>query len=78
LTGRPSALVLQPPERLFKECYHYCERISAAGQTPCKLEIAIREAVANRGVAVVILGDVAIISGRPDEVIDLTPTNLWR
>jgi len=79
LTGRPSALVLQPPERLFKECNHYCERISAAGQTPCKLEIAIREAVANRGVSVVILpGDVAMISGRADEVIDLTRTNLWR
>jgi hypothetical protein len=43
-----------------------------------KLEIAIREAVANRGVSVVILaGDVAMISGRADEVIDLTRTNLW-
>jgi hypothetical protein len=43
------------------------------------LEIAIREAVANRGVSVVILpGDVAMISGRADEVIDLTRTNLWR
>jgi pyruvate dehydrogenase (quinone) len=49
------------PEQLFKECSHYCELISAAGQMPRKLEIAIREAVANRGVSVVVLpGDVAL------------------
>src|SRR3979490_3129397 len=39
------------PEQLFKECSHYCELISAADQMPRKLEIAIREAVANRGVS---------------------------
>src|SRR5919109_1319479 len=49
------------PEQLFKECSHYCELISAADQMPRKLEIAIREAVANRGVSVVVLpGDVAL------------------
>jgi pyruvate dehydrogenase (quinone) len=49
------------PEQLFKECSHYCELISAAGQMPRKLEIAIREAVANRGVSVVVLpGGVAL------------------
>jgi Thiamine pyrophosphate enzyme, N-terminal TPP binding domain len=35
-----------PSGQLFKECSHYCELISAAGQMPRKLEIAIREAVA--------------------------------
>jgi pyruvate dehydrogenase (quinone) len=49
------------PEQLFKECSHYCELICAADQMPRKLEIAIREAVGNRGVAVVVLpGDVAL------------------
>jgi pyruvate dehydrogenase (quinone) len=49
------------PEQLFKECSHYCELISAADQMPRKLQIAIREAVANRGVSVVVLpGDVAL------------------
>lgn len=49
------------PEQLFKECSHYCELISAADQMPRKLEIAIREAVGNQGVSVVVLpGDVAL------------------
>jgi pyruvate dehydrogenase (quinone) len=49
------------PEELFKECSHYCELISAANQMPRKLEIAIREVVANRGVSVLVLpGDVAL------------------
>jgi pyruvate dehydrogenase (quinone) len=43
------------PEQLFKECSHYCELISASNQMPRRLEIAIREAVANRGVSVVVL-----------------------
>jgi pyruvate dehydrogenase (quinone) len=49
------------PEQLFKECSHFCELISAADQMPRNLEIAIREAVGNRGVSVVVLpGDIAL------------------
>jgi pyruvate dehydrogenase (quinone) len=49
------------PENLFKECSHYCELISGANQMPRTLEIAIRQAVGNRGVAVVVMpGDVAL------------------
>ena len=49
------------PERLFTECSHYCELISGANQMPRTLEIAIHEAVAQRGVSVVIMpGDVAL------------------
>jgi pyruvate dehydrogenase (quinone) len=49
------------PENLFKECSHYCELISGANQMPRTLEIAIRQAVGNRGVSVVVLpGDVAL------------------
>src|ERR1700692_464338 len=48
------------PENLFRECSHYCELVSNAGQMPRALERAIREAVAKRGVAVVVMpGDVA-------------------
>jgi pyruvate dehydrogenase (quinone) len=49
------------PENLFKECSHYCELISSANQMPRTLEIAIRQAIGNRGVSVVVLpGDVAL------------------
>jgi pyruvate dehydrogenase (quinone) len=49
------------PETLFKECSHYCELISGTNQMPRTLEIAIRQAVGNRGVSVVVLpGDVAL------------------
>ena len=49
------------PETLFKECSHYCELISGANQMPRTLEIAIRQAVGNRGVSVVVIpGDVAL------------------
>src|SRR6204780_4919309 len=51
------------PENLFKECSHYCEIISSPKQMPRSLEIAIREAVGKRGVAVVVIpGDVALQS----------------
>jgi pyruvate dehydrogenase (quinone) len=51
------------PETMFKECSHYCELISGANQMPRTLEIAIRQAVGNRGVSVVVIpGDVALQS----------------
>src|SRR5271154_681005 len=49
------------PQDLFRECSYYCELISGANQMPRTLEIAIREAVGKRGVAVIVLpGDVAL------------------
>src|SRR5437764_954669 len=49
------------PENLFKECSQYCELVSGANQMPRVLEIAIRQAVGNRGVSVVVLpGDAAL------------------
>jgi pyruvate dehydrogenase (quinone) len=49
------------PQTLFKECSHYCELVSGANQMPRTLEIAIREAVAKRGVSVLVLpGDIAL------------------
>jgi pyruvate dehydrogenase (quinone) len=47
------------PEHLFKDCSHYCEMVSQADQMPRVLGIAMRTAIAQRGVAVVVVpGDV--------------------
>lgn len=49
------------PEQLFAECAHYVETISNPEQMPRVLDKAIRIAVAERGVAVVVIpGDVAL------------------
>ena len=49
------------PESLFKECSHYVELVSDAGQLPQILHRAMRTAIARRGVAVVVIpGDVAL------------------
>jgi pyruvate dehydrogenase (quinone) len=49
------------PQNLFQECSHYCELVSDANQLPYVLENAIRAAVGQRGVAVVVIpGDVAL------------------
>ncbi len=52
------------PEILFAECSHYCQLVSEPEQLTRTLEIAIRTALARRGVAVVVLpGDVALKPG---------------
>jgi pyruvate dehydrogenase (quinone) len=49
------------PEKLFRECSHFCELISSAGQMPRMLEMAIHQATAKRGVSVLVMpGDVAL------------------
>src|ERR1700735_2296146 len=49
------------PEHLFKNCSHYCELISQPEQMPRVLGIAMRTAIAERGVAVIVIpGDVAL------------------
>jgi pyruvate dehydrogenase (quinone) len=49
------------PDILFKDCSHYCEPIDHPSQMPRVLELAIRSAVASRGVSVISLpGDVAL------------------
>ncbi|RCV49583.1 pyruvate dehydrogenase [Marinitenerispora sediminis] len=48
------------PERLFTECSHYCEMVGDPAQMPRTLQIAVRYAVGQQGVSVVVLpGDVA-------------------
>jgi pyruvate dehydrogenase (quinone) len=64
------------PQTLFQECSHYCELVSAAHQMPRMLEVAIREAVGNRGVSVLVIpGDVALqpASDAPVKVAGLLP-----
>jgi pyruvate dehydrogenase (quinone) len=65
------------PENLFRECSHYCELVSNAGQMPRALERAIREAVGKRGVSVIVIpGDVALQSAAEAtkaSAIDLLP-----
>jgi len=49
------------PEHLFRDCSHYCELVSQPEQMPRVLGIAMRTALAKRGVAVVVIpGDVAL------------------
>jgi pyruvate dehydrogenase (quinone) len=61
------------PEMLFKECSDYCELISGANQMPRILEIAIRQAVGNRGVSVVVIpGDIALT------ILCNSTTGRWR
>lgn len=50
------------PELLFKECSQYCELVSHQEQMPRILEIAIRSAISNRGVSVIVLpGDISLL-----------------
>jgi pyruvate dehydrogenase (quinone) len=51
------------PEHIFKDCSHYCGFISEADQMPRVLAIAMRTAIAKRGVAVIVLpGNIALKS----------------
>ncbi|WP_448046372.1 ubiquinone-dependent pyruvate dehydrogenase [Bradyrhizobium liaoningense] len=50
------------PQNLFRECSVYCELVSDPQQLPFVLENAIRAAVGERGVSVVVIpGDVALM-----------------
>jgi len=49
------------PENLFKDCSHFCELVSHPSQMPRILGIAMRTALAKRGVAVIVIpGDVLL------------------
>ncbi len=64
------------PQSLFKECSHFCELVSSADQMPRLLDSAIRAAVGQRGVAVLVIpGDVALrkAEGKPSPKAGLLP-----
>ncbi len=57
------------PQNLFRECSHYCELVSDVAQLPYVIENAIRAAVGQRGVAVLVIpGDVALRKPPPRAV----------
>nr|WP_320143096.1 ubiquinone-dependent pyruvate dehydrogenase [uncultured Cohaesibacter sp.] len=56
------------PQELFKECSVYCEMVSTPEQMPYVLELAMRNAILKKGVAVVVLpGDIAL-KAMPDDI----------
>jgi pyruvate dehydrogenase (quinone) len=58
------------PERLFRECSHYCELISTPEQAVRTIESAVAAALGQRGVAVVVLpGDVAYLEAEAPAVL---------
>ena len=64
------------PQDLFRECSAYCELVSSPAQLPYVLDIAIRSAVEQKDVAVLVIpGDVLLSEiERPDEVSTIRPT----
>ncbi|TDV06916.1 ubiquinone-dependent pyruvate dehydrogenase [Paraburkholderia caballeronis] len=55
------------PQQLFKECSHYVELVTNASQFPRVLATALRTAIDDSGVAVIVLpGDVALLEA-PEE-----------
>ncbi|MDB5236717.1 MAG: pyruvate dehydrogenase [Hymenobacter sp.] len=57
------------PERIFRECSHFCELISTPEQVVRTIESAVAAALGQRGVAVVVLpGDVAYLEADAPEV----------
>ena len=52
------------PQELFKECSHFVELVTSAEQFPRVLDRAMRTAIQERGVAVIVLpGDIALKEG---------------
>jgi pyruvate dehydrogenase (quinone) len=50
------------PQNLFQECSHFCELVTSPDQLPGVLETAIRVAIAESGVSVIVLpGDVGLM-----------------
>jgi len=56
------------PQELFKECSHYVELVTNASQFPRVLARALRTAIEEKGVAVIVLpGDVALLEATGEE-----------
>jgi pyruvate dehydrogenase (quinone) len=63
------------PQELFRECSVYSELVSHPAQMPRILEIAIRAAIEQRGVSVLVLpGDVALDRAVSERVVVVPPT----
>jgi pyruvate dehydrogenase (quinone) len=64
------------PQELFQECSSYCELVSSRAQLPSTLDIAVRTAVEQRDVAVLVIpGDVLLAEmGRSATIATIRPT----
>ncbi len=63
------------PQELFRECSVYVEYVADPAQMPRLLEIAMREAIEKRGVAVLVIpGDVLLAKARNDRVATIART----
>ncbi|WP_417235121.1 ubiquinone-dependent pyruvate dehydrogenase [Arthrobacter sp.] len=64
------------PQDLFRECSVYTEMVSSPEQMPRLLEIAMRNAVEKRGVAVLVIpGDVALAPAVNDRIAHIRQTH---
>lgn len=64
------------PQELFREASVYAEYVASPSQMPRMLEIAIREAVEKRGVAVLVIpGDVALAPAESTRAVTITRSN---
>ena len=54
------------PQNLFRECSHYCELVSRPAPAPYVLEIAMRTAIGQRGVAVIIIPATSPVKAAPE------------
>ncbi|BCI71163.1 thiamine pyrophosphate enzyme, N-terminal TPP binding domain protein [Sphingomonas sp. S17] len=62
------------PTELFRECSHFCEMVQDAKQMPELLHRAIRTAIGQRGVAVLVIpGDVALQEAPQTRVVPFPP-----
>jgi pyruvate dehydrogenase (quinone) len=64
------------PQELFRECSTYCELVASPEQLPYVLDIAVRSAIEQRDVAVLVIpGDVFLAEvERPSTVTTIRPT----
>lgn len=62
------------PELLFRDCSHYCETVSDPEQLPNVLETAIRTAVGQRGVAVVVVPGTVALKPAPERTLAAAST----
>lgn len=63
------------PEQLFADCSSYAQLVSTPEQMPRVLQLAMRSAIENRDVAVVVIpGDVALAEAVSNQVATIRPT----
>jgi pyruvate dehydrogenase (quinone) len=62
------------PEQLFRDCSHFCELVSDPAQLPNVLEAAIRSAVGQRGVAVIVIPGTVALKPAPERTLAAAST----